>query len=106
VGFPQFIAAIWLALICALAPAHAEKRVALVIGNGAYLHADKLSNPVNDSRGVRNALKQIGFDVTSGENLDQKTRVGRSGTFAPSAVPPSPSSILPATARHSATRPT
>jgi hypothetical protein len=30
--------------MCALAPAYAEKRVALVIGNGAYVHADKLAN--------------------------------------------------------------
>jgi hypothetical protein len=33
VRFPQFIAVMGLALICAHAPAHAEKRVALVIGN-------------------------------------------------------------------------
>jgi hypothetical protein len=43
VGIPQFIAATWLALLCALAPAYAEKRVALVIGNGAYRHTDRLA---------------------------------------------------------------
>jgi hypothetical protein len=36
VRFRQFIAAAWLALTCAAAPAHAEKRVALVIGNDRY----------------------------------------------------------------------
>jgi hypothetical protein len=34
--FLHFIAAAWLALTCALAPAQAEKRVALVIGNDRY----------------------------------------------------------------------
>ncbi len=28
-----------------------ESRVALVIGNGAYVNADSLRNPVNDARG-------------------------------------------------------
>jgi uncharacterized caspase-like protein len=68
--------------VCALAPAHADKRVALVVGNGAYLHADKLYNPVNDARGVRDALKQIGFDVIYGENLDQKALRRTVGDFA------------------------
>jgi hypothetical protein len=40
-------------LVCAVAPGHAEKRVALVIGNGAYRYADKLANPVNVARGIR-----------------------------------------------------
>jgi formylglycine-generating enzyme required for sulfatase activity len=78
----QFIAVVGLALACALAPARAEKRVALVVGNGAYLHADKLANPVNDARGVRDALKQIGFDVIYGENLDQKALRRTVGDFA------------------------
>jgi hypothetical protein len=37
-------------LVCAVAPSHAEKRVALVIGNGAYRYADKLVNPPSPSR--------------------------------------------------------
>jgi formylglycine-generating enzyme required for sulfatase activity len=79
---PQFIAVAWLMLLCALSPVHAERRVALVVGNGAYLHADKLANPVNDARGVRDALKRIGFDVTYGENLDQKAMRRTIGDFA------------------------
>jgi formylglycine-generating enzyme required for sulfatase activity len=73
VGFPRFIAVTWLVLVCALAPACAEKRVALVIGNGAYAHADKLANPVNDARGMRDALAGLKFDVIYGEDLDLKT---------------------------------
>jgi uncharacterized caspase-like protein len=47
----------------------AEKRVALVIGNAAYLHADKLVSPLNDARGMRDALRNLGFDVVYGEDL-------------------------------------
>jgi formylglycine-generating enzyme required for sulfatase activity len=68
----QVIAALWLALVCVLAPAHAEKRVALVVGNGAYVHADRLANPVNDARGMRDALAALKFDVIYGTDLDGK----------------------------------
>jgi uncharacterized caspase-like protein len=72
VGFARSIAVAWLALVCALAPAHAEKRVALVIGNAAYVNADRLANPVNDARGMRDALTALKFDVMYGEDLDGK----------------------------------
>src|SRR4029077_15429052 len=38
----------WLVLVCTLVSAHAEKRVAVVVGNAAYRYTDKLDNPVND----------------------------------------------------------
>jgi hypothetical protein len=38
----------------------AEKRVALVIGNGGYQHANKPANPVNDARRMREALASLG----------------------------------------------
>ena len=41
-------------------PAHAEKRVALVIGNGAYTHAPPLPNPAHDAEDVAAALKRSG----------------------------------------------
>jgi hypothetical protein len=72
VRFLQFIATTLLTQVCAVAPGYAEKRVALVIGNGAYRHAEKLANPVNDVRGIRHALASLGFDVIFGEDLDQK----------------------------------
>ncbi|MGV7218456.1 caspase family protein [Bradyrhizobium sp. UFLA05-112] len=43
--------------------AHAEKRVALVIGNSAYKSVPRLSNPVNDAGLVGGMLKTAGFDV-------------------------------------------
>jgi len=48
----------------------AERRVALVIGNGAYKDSPLL-NPVNDARDMATALRDMGFDVIFGENLSQ-----------------------------------
>jgi hypothetical protein len=66
-------------------PGHAEKRVALVIGNGAYKHADKLANPVTDARKMRDALAQLGFEIVYGENLDQQSLQRTIGRFANAA---------------------
>jgi Caspase domain len=50
--------------------AHAEKRVALVIGNGTYQKVSKLPNPVNDAKAIAGMLRAAGFDeVTLHENL-------------------------------------
>lgn len=51
-----------LALGLACGPAHAERRVALVIGNSAYKSAPKLGNPVNDATLVGGMFKKAGFD--------------------------------------------
>ena len=40
------------------------KRLALVVGNGAYQHLDPLENPANDTREVADALRRLGFEVT------------------------------------------
>jgi hypothetical protein len=64
------------------ASCQAERRVALVIGNAAYRHADRLANPVNDARAVYAALTKLSFDVTFGEDLDQKGLRRVIGQFA------------------------
>ena len=51
--------------------AHAQKRVALVIGNSAYQHTPKLTNPKNDAADVAAALKAYGFQVVDGFDLDK-----------------------------------
>jgi hypothetical protein len=38
------------------------RRAALVIGNGAYVHATALPNPANDATAVPAALQRIGFE--------------------------------------------
>src|SRR6201987_1043522 len=68
------------ALVCAVAasllatavPAHAEKRVALVIGNNDYRKVPKLQKAVNDARAMGDALKQLGFNVMVAENLNRQ----------------------------------
>jgi formylglycine-generating enzyme required for sulfatase activity len=48
-------------------PAWADKRVALVIGNGNYAHVSTLQNPANDARLLAEALRSVGFTVIRGE---------------------------------------
>jgi uncharacterized caspase-like protein len=54
-----------------VAPGHAEKRVALVIGNGTYTNAPRLANPRNDAEDVAAALKRIGFETMVAFDLDK-----------------------------------
>jgi uncharacterized caspase-like protein len=51
------------AFLTVSAPAFAEKRVALVLGNSAYRNVAPLANPVNDSARIAATLKDAGFDV-------------------------------------------
>jgi hypothetical protein len=88
--FPGIIIAAGLILMCALAPAHAEKRVALVIGNDRYpslSSSEQLQRAVNDARSVGAALKQIGFDVVSGENLGRQALLARLDAAAKRLAP-------------------
>src|SRR5262245_44287598 len=50
-------------LVGLVAPAAAEKRIALVIGNGAYQHTAALPNPRNDAADVAGALTRLGFET-------------------------------------------
>jgi uncharacterized caspase-like protein len=47
------------------------RRIALVIGNGAYENATKLANPANDARIIAKALRGMGFEVIEGIDLKQ-----------------------------------
>jgi hypothetical protein len=73
--FLKVISAVWLGLACVLAPACAEKRIALVIGNDRYANLpahEQLRKAVNDARAVGGALREIGFVVMSGENVGSR----------------------------------
>jgi len=48
-----------------------QKRIALVIGNSDYMNAGRLANPVNDARGMAEALTSLGFKVLKHEDLGQ-----------------------------------
>jgi Caspase domain len=60
--------ALGLMLLALAEPAHAEKRVALVIGNNDYKNVPKLQKAVNDARTMGETLKQLGFSVMVAEN--------------------------------------
>ncbi|MEY9459107.1 tetratricopeptide (TPR) repeat protein [Bradyrhizobium ottawaense] len=47
------------------------KRMALIIGNGAYQHVKALPNPSSDARAVAKSLRDIGFTVSEGVDLDR-----------------------------------
>ena len=52
--------------------ARAERRIALVIGNSGYAHAQALRNPRNDANDLSESLQKLGFEVLLGLDLDQQ----------------------------------
>jgi uncharacterized caspase-like protein len=77
-ALPAFALRLVTAIACAAiltcfgaVPSHADKRVALIIGNGAYAHAPHLPNPAHDANDVAAALKRVGFDTIVETDLDQ-----------------------------------
>jgi uncharacterized caspase-like protein len=66
----------------AASPAHAQMRVALVIGNSAYQNTSKLTNPTNDAADVAVALRKHGFQVIEGSDLDKAAFDRRVRDFA------------------------
>src|SRR6202048_1877640 len=72
-SFKLALAGLFAASFLALtAPAHAEKRVALVIGNNDYKNVPKLQKAVNDARTMGDTLKQLGFSVMVAENQNRQ----------------------------------
>jgi uncharacterized caspase-like protein len=63
----------------------ADTRVALVIGNGAYQHVPQLPNPPKDAKALAALLRNLGFDVVSGENLDRTAMTNELRQFADKA---------------------
>ena len=63
-------------------PIDLGRRVALVIGNSSYRHVGALSNPVVDSRSMRDVLVNLKFQVVYGEDLDKSAMEQRIGEFA------------------------
>lgn len=61
-----------LAIIVTSQPSFAEKRIALVIGNGAYPNLGVLKNPPNDAKLMARTLRSLGFDVIERIDANQK----------------------------------
>src|SRR3974390_3075560 len=61
-----------LSLICVLFTAHsalADKRVAFVVGNGAYKNVAQLPNPPIDAKAMAGVLRNVGFEVVEATDL-------------------------------------
>ena len=55
--------------ILACGSAHAERRVALVIGNSAYHNVTRLDNPRNDAALMAETLSALGFTLIGPRRL-------------------------------------
>jgi hypothetical protein len=80
-----FACAMMLICIGAL-PGHAERRVALIIGNEAYKAMPALRNPGRDASEIETTLKRLGFATTKLINADARTLNDALKRFAQSAV--------------------
>ena len=79
--FRQFLAALVLVATVPLDSAHADKRVALVVGNSSYKHAGQLANPGNDAIDIAIALRRKGFVVIEAMNLSKTGFVSKVQEF-------------------------
>lgn len=85
-----------LAVVVSLSPAHAlagqavpvpnPNRLALVIGNSAYVAVSELPNPKNDATDVGAVLARLGFDVTTLMDGDRAAMDEALQTFARRSV--------------------
>lgn len=66
--------------------AASEQRIALVIGNSAYINSP-LKNPVNDAKDMANKLRGLGFYVIERNNLQTKQIGGTLREFRSKLVP-------------------
>src|ERR1700761_7671220 len=83
-GFQMRYITVFLSLICMLFAADAaqdsakaDKRVAFVVGNGAYKNVAQLPNPPIDAKAMAATLRNVGFDVVEGTNLTRDTMTER-----------------------------
>lgn len=60
-----------LGIIAGADSASAGKRVAFVVGNGAYKSVTPLPNPPIDAKSMASLLRNVGFDVVEGINLNR-----------------------------------
>jgi uncharacterized caspase-like protein len=72
-----FVLSLWLFV----SAAHADKRVALVIGNSSYTSFVALPNATSDAKAMAEKLQGLGFDVIVGGDLDMKAMQQRLKDF-------------------------
>jgi uncharacterized caspase-like protein len=68
----RFLAVVF-SLLCmaftTVSAAKADRRVAFVVGNGAYKNVAQLPNPPIDAKAIAGVLRNVGFEVVEGSNL-------------------------------------
>jgi hypothetical protein len=64
------------------AAAAAERRIALVVGNGSYRTYDRLANPPVDAQAIAKTLRGLDFDVDLALDLGHHEFLRRLGLFA------------------------
>jgi hypothetical protein len=74
--YPTIILSLFVMLFSADA-ALADKRVAFVVGNGAYKNVAQLPNPPIDANAIAATLRNVGFDVIEGTNLSRDTMTAK-----------------------------
>lgn len=68
--------------LASIVSAQADRRVAFVVGNGAYKHVAPLPNPPIDSQAIASLLRNIGFEVVEGTDLDRDGMTAKLREFA------------------------
>jgi hypothetical protein len=66
--YPTLILSV-LCTVLTAGTASADKRVAFVVGNGAYKNVAPLPNPSVDAKAMAATLRNVGFEVVEGSNL-------------------------------------
>src|ERR1700704_7089618 len=66
-----------LCMMLSASAANAERRVAFVVGNGAYKNVAQLPNPPVDAKAMAAVLRNVGFEVVEGTNLTRDTMTER-----------------------------
>lgn len=79
---PLRLALLAAAMLASLvAPAWAEKRVALVIGNDGYANLPKLQKAANDAQAVGDTLARIGFEVFRARDVGRQGMIDKVAEF-------------------------
>lgn len=80
-------------ILLGAAPALAENRLALVIGQSAYKSVPALPNPVNDARAMTQLLTDSGFTVSSASDLSQNEMRAKVSEFASQIAAKGPDTV-------------
>jgi Caspase domain len=81
-------------IVLGLHTAHAENRMALVIGQSAYRAVTPLPNPANDARAMAQLLGDAGFEVQAASDLSQSELREKVSAFAAGVAAKGPDTVV------------